>query len=332
MKAIVLEKQAPLEENPLQIQDISCPEPGPNEVRIKVNVCGVCRTDLHVVEGELPAHKMPLIPGHQIVGVIDKKGEGVTRWHGGERVGVPWLYKTCGECKYCLRGKENLCESAAFTGYDADGGFAEYMVAHEEFVYGLPGNYSDTEVAPLLCAGVIGYQALHATGLRKEGKLGLFGFGSSAHIVIQVAVHQGLEVYVVSRTDKELNLAMELGAEWVGHIDDEMGVLLDAGIVFAPSGELLVEALKKLDKGGRLVSAGIYTTPLPGFDYSLIYPEKCLTSIAHTTRKNVRAFLDVAAEFKIGTQVNLFSLDDANKALLAIKNSLVSGSTVLKVG
>jgi len=332
VKAIVLERQGPLEEHPLQVKDIPCPEPGPGEVRIKVSVCGVCRTDLHVVEGDLPAHKMPLIPGHQIVGVIEKVGEGVDSWHGGERVGVPWLYRTCGKCKYCLRGQENLCERASFTGYDADGGFAEYTVAHEDFVYLLPDNYNDTEVAPLLCAGVIGYQALHASGLQKGGKLGLFGFGSSAHIVIQVAVHQGLEVYVVSRTDKELGLAKELGAEWVGHIDDEMPVLLDAGIVFAPSGELLVEALKKLDKGGRMVSAGIYTTPLPGFDYSLIYPEKCLTSIAHTTRKNVRAFLDVAAEFKIKTQVNLFRLDDANKALLAIKNSRVSGSTVLKIG
>jgi propanol-preferring alcohol dehydrogenase len=331
VKAIILEKQGMLENRPLQIKEIPTPEPGPHEVRIKVSVCGVCRTDLHVVEGELPAHKMPLVPGHQIVGVIEKIGEGVVRWHGGERVGIPWLYKTCGECKYCLRGQENLCERVSFTGYDADGGFAEYTIAHEDFVYLLPKNYNDTEVAPLLCAGVIGYQALRATGLQGEGKLGLFGFGSSAHIVIQVALHWGLEVYVVSRTHKELSLAKELGAEWVGHIDDDMGILLDAGIVFAPSGELLVESLKKLDKGGRIVSAGIYTTPLPGFDYSLIYPEKCLTSIAHTTRKNVRAFLDVATEFKIKTQVNVFKVDDANQALLAIKNSKVSGSTVLKI-
>ena len=330
MKAMVLNKQESLEKKPLSLKDLPVPEPGPSEVRIKVIVCGACRTDLHIVEGELPAHKLPLIPGHQIVGRVEKVGSAVIKWQGGERVGVPWLYKTCGKCKYCHRGQENLCTDALFTGYDVDGGFAEYTVAPEEFVYRLPENYADLEVSPLLCAGVIGYQAFSATGLTK-GKLGLFGFGSSAHIVIQVAVHKGFEVYVVSRTDKELALAQELGAKWVGHIDDDMGVLLDAGIVFAPSGELLVNSLKKLDKGGRIVSAGIYTTPLPGFDYSLIYPEKCLTSIAHTTRDNVRAFLKVAAEVKIRTQINEYPLEEANEALLNIKNSKVSGSTVLKI-
>ncbi len=328
---MVLEKQDLLERSPLRLKDISVPEVGPSDVRIEISVCGVCRTDLHVVEGELPAHKLPLIPGHQIVGRIEAVGKDVRRWQGGERVGVPWLYRTCGKCKYCLSDKENLCDNATFTGYDADGGFAEYMIADEDFVYSLPDNYDDIEAAPLLCAGVIGYQALRATGLKNHGRLGLFGFGSSAHIVIQVAVHRGYDVYVVSRTDDELVLAKKLGARWVGHVDDEMGVLLDAGIVFAPSGELLVESLRKLDKGGRIVSAGIYTTPLPGFDYSLIYPEKYLTSIAHTTRENVLAFLRAASEFKIKTQVNVFKLEEANEALLAIKNSSVSGSTVLKI-
>lgn len=328
---MVLEKQGLLEHSPLRLKDVPVPEVGSGDVRIEISMCGVCRTDLHIVEGELPAHRLPLIPGHQVVGRIEAVGNDVKRWQGGERVGVPWLYRTCGECKYCLSGKENLCDNAAFTGYDADGGFAQYMVAAEDFVYRLPDEYSDIEAAPLLCAGVIGYQALHATGLTDRGRLGLFGFGSSAHIVIQVAVHRGLDVYVVSRTDKELALARELGARWVGHVDDEMDVLLDAGIVFAPSGELLVESLKKLDKGGKMVSAGIYTTPLPGFDYSLIYPEKCLTSIAHTTRDNVRAFLRAASEFKIKTQVNVLELEEANAALLAIKNSSVSGSTVLRI-
>ncbi|MCK4941701.1 zinc-dependent alcohol dehydrogenase family protein [candidate division WOR-3 bacterium] len=331
MKAIVLDRQEKLERKPLHLREVPTPEPGPSEVRIKVSICGACRTDLHIVEGELPAHKLPLIPGHQIVGQIDKLGDKVTKWKDGERVGVPWLHRTCGECKYCRRGQENLCDRAMFTGYDADGGFAEYTVVPEDFVYQLPENYSDLEAAPLLCAGVIGYQAFHATGLGNQGKLGLFGFGSSAHIVIQVAVHKGLEVYVVSRTDKELELARKLGAKWAGHIDDDMGILLDAGIVFAPSGELLVKSLTKLDKGGRIVSAGIYTTPLPGFDYSLIYPEKCLTSIAHTTRDNVRAFLKVAAEFKIETQINVYTLEEVNEALLNIKNSKVSGSTVIKI-
>jgi propanol-preferring alcohol dehydrogenase len=332
MKAMVLEKQDRLENNPLRLKDTLTPEPDPQEVRIKVTVCGVCRTDLHAVEGELPAHKLPLIPGHQIVGRIDKLGSEVTGWRAGERVGIPWLYKTCGECRYCRRGQENLCENALFTGYDADGGFAEYTIAPADFVYRLPVNYSDIEVAPLLCAGVIGYQALHATGLQERGKLGLFGFGSSAHIVIQVAKHRDLQVYVVSRTERELDLARKLGADWAGHVDDDMGVLLDAGIVFAPSGELLVKSLKTLDRGGRIVSASIHTTPLPGFDYSLIYPEKCLSSIAHTTRENVRAFLAVAAEFKINTQSNVYDLEDANLALLNIKNSRVAGSTILKIG
>jgi len=328
---MVLEKQQGLEKHPLKPKDVPCPEPKDNEIRIKIDVCGACRTDLHIVEAELPAHKMPLIIGHQIVGRVDRVGKDVTTWRVGDRAGIPWLYKTCGQCKYCQAGKENLCTYALFTGYDVDGGFAEFTVVHQDFAYHLPNNYSDQEVAPLLCAGVIGYQAFQATGLKNRGRLGLFGFGSSAHIVIQVAVHLGLEVYVVSRTQKELGLAKSLGACWVGHIDDDMGTVLDAGIVFAPSGELLVQSLKKLDKGGRIVSAGIYTTSLPGFDYSLIYPEKCLTSIAHTTRANVKSFLKVASEFKIKTQINTYKLEDANQALLNIKNSKISGSTILLI-
>ena len=329
MKAIVLEKQQYLEENPLRLKDVPTPEPKDDEIRININICGACRTDLHIVEGELPAHKMPVIIGHQIVGRVDKLGKSVSKWKLGDRVGVPWLYKTCGKCKYCKSGKENLCDNAMFTGYDANGGFAQYTVISQDFAYQLPENYSDLEVTPLLCAGVIGYQAFQATGLKNEGRLGLFGFGSSAHIIIQVAIHLGLEVYVVSRTQKELDLAKNLGAKWVGHINDDMETVLDAGIVFAPSGELLVKSLEKLDKGGRIVSAGIYTTPLPGFDYSLIYPEKCLTSIAHTTRQNVSSFLKVASEFKIKTQINKYELKDAQLALLNIKNSKISGSTVL---
>ncbi len=331
MKAMLLEKQDALENKPLVLRDIPTPEPAEGEIRIKVHVCGACRTDLHIVEGELPAHRMPVVPGHQIVGMVDKVGTSVSRWKPGERAGVPWLYRTCGACRFCTSGRENLCDTPRFTGYDADGGFAEYMVVDEEFAYRIPDNYTDLKAAPLLCAGVIGYQAFRATGLEGSGKLGLFGFGSSAHIIIQVAVHLGFEVYVVSRTQKELELARNLGAVWTGHIDDDMGAKLDAGIVFAPSGELLVKALAKLDKGGRIVSAGIYTTPLPGFEYSYIYPEKCLTSIAHTTRENVRAFLDVASRCSIGTEINEYRLEDANQALLNIKHSRVSGSTVLVI-
>ncbi|UCC11149.1 MAG: zinc-dependent alcohol dehydrogenase family protein [candidate division WOR-3 bacterium] len=331
MKAMLLEKQDALENKPLVLRDLPTPEPAEGKIRIKVHVCGACRTDLHIVEGELPAHRMPVVPGHQIIGIVDKAGTNVSRWKPGERAGVPWLYRTCGTCRFCTSGRENLCDTPHFTGYDADGGFAEYMVVDEEFAYRIPDNYTDLKAAPLLCAGVIGYQAFRATGLEDRGKLGLFGFGSSAHIIIQIAVHLGFEVFVVSRTQKELDLAGKLGAAWTGHIDDDMGAKLDAGIVFAPSGELLVKALTKLDKGGRIVSAGIYTTPLPGFDYSYIYPEKYLTSIAHTTRENVQAFLDVVSRCSIQTEINQYALEEANQALLNIKHSRVSGSTVLVI-
>lgn len=331
MKAYVLEKQQPLEKNPLKSKDIPIPEPGAKEIRIAVNLCGACRTDLHIIEGELPRHKLPLVLGHQIVGTVETIGRDVKLWKPGDRVGVPWLFKTCGQCKFCKSDQENLCDKAMFTGYDADGGFAEFTVIQEDFAYKLPDIYADVEAAPLLCAGVIGYQAFEKTGLKNHGKLGLFGFGSSAHIILQVAVHLGFEVYVVSRTQEELDLAEKLGAKWTGHIGDDMGCLLDAGIVFAPSGELLVNSLKKLEKGGRIVSAGIYTTPLPGFDYSLIWPEKCLTSIAHTSRRSVRSFLQVASEFKIKAKVNVYPLTDINEVLLKIKYSRVSGSTILKI-
>ncbi len=329
MKAMVLEKQDLIENRPLILKKLPVPEPKDNEIRLKINVCGVCRTDLHIVEGELPAHKMPVIIGHQIVGRVDKLGKEAKNYKLGDRLGIPWLYKTCGKCKYCKSERENLCDNPKFTGYDADGGFAEYVIIEEDFAYPLPENYNDKEVAPLLCAGVIGYQAFKATGLKNSGKLGLFGFGSSAHILLQVCNHLGIETYVVSRTEKELKLAERLGARWTGRIDDEMGILLDAVIVFAPSGELLVKALKKIDKGGIVVSAGIYTTPLPGFDYSHIYPEKTLTSVAHTSRKNVREFLNLVGKFKIRTEINEYKLEDANQALLNIKYSKVSGSSVL---
>ncbi|MEO0122478.1 MAG: zinc-dependent alcohol dehydrogenase family protein [candidate division WOR-3 bacterium] len=329
MKAMVLEKQDLIENRPLILKKLPVPEPKDNEIRLKINVCGVCRTDLHIVEGELPAHKMPVIIGHQIVGRVDKLGKEAKNYKLGDRLGIPWLYKTCGKCKYCKSERENLCDNPKFTGYDADGGFAEYVIIEEDFAYPLPENYNDKEVAPLLCAGVIGYQAFKATGLKNSGKLGLFGFGSSAHILLQVCNHLGIETYVVSRTEKELKLAERLGARWTGRIDDEMGILLDAVIVFAPSGELLVKALKKIDKGGIVVSAGIYTTPLPGFDYSHIYPEKTLTSVAHTSRENVREFLNLVGKFKIRTEINEYKLEDANQALLNIKYSKVSGSSVL---
>jgi propanol-preferring alcohol dehydrogenase len=330
VKAVILKEQKPLEQHPLSlIPDHPDPEPGDHEIRLAISLCGACRTDLHIIEGDLPAHKLPVIVGHQVIGRIDTIGKNVSNWHINDRVGIPWLYRTCGKCKYCLRDQENICDNALFTGYDVDGGLAEYITIHEDFAYPVPELYQDHEAAPLFCAGVIGYQAFQATGLKNEGRLGLFGFGSSAHIMIQVAVHLGLEVYVVSRTEHELKLAQKLGARWTGHSTDDMGVQLDAGIVFAPSGDLIVKALSRLDKGGRLVSAGIYASPLPGFDYSLIWPEKQLTAIAHTSRQSVRAFLEIAARIKIQAKTTSYPLNEVHDALLNIKHSKVSGSTIL---
>ncbi len=326
-----LRKQAPLETDPIKLCELPIPEPAENQIRIKINVCGACRTDLHIVEGELPAHKMPVIIGHQIIGRIDKIGKTVRSRQLHDRVGIPWLYRTCGDCSYCLGGRENLCDHPQFTGYDADGGFAEYAVVDQDFTYALPDNYDDAEAAPLLCAGVIGYQAYKAAGIDKPGRLGLFGFGSSAHILLQVAQHLGHECFVVSRADRELELAKNLGAAWTGTIDDNIGTELDAAIVFAPSGELLVKALSKIHKGGTVVSAGIYASPLPGFEYSAIYPEKTLTSIAHTSRANVREFMEVAGDIKIKTHINEYRLAQANQALLNMKRSSVSGSTVIRI-
>lgn len=331
MKAMLMDRPRPLEENPLRLADVPVPEPGPGEIRVKIAICGVCRTDVHIVEGELPSHRLPLIPGHQIVGIVDRIGEAVAGIELGTRVGIPWLYRTCGVCRFCRLGRENLCDNAQYTGYDVDGGFAEFVVVPAEFCYPLPGRYADQEAAPLLCAGVIGFQAYQATGLREPARLGLFGFGSSAHIVCQVARHLGHEVFVVSRTERELELARGLGAVWTGHADDDPGVLLDAVIVFAPSGELMVRALSRIDKGGRVVSAGIYATPLPGFDYSAIYPEKTLTSIANTSRRDIRSFLAVASECRINVAVTTYPLAEANQALLNIKLSRVSGSSVLVI-
>ena len=331
MKAVVLREQNPLEHNSLDIEEYPRPEPNAHEIRLAISYCGACRTDLHIIEGELPAHKLPVIIGHQIVGRVDKIGDKVTTWKIGQRAGIPWLNSTCGTCKYCHRGQENICDHAQFTGYDVDGGFAEFVIVHEDFAYTLPDAYSDEQVAPLLCAGVIGYQAFQATGLTHTAKLGLFGFGSSAHIILQVARHLGHEVYVVSRTKTELALAKKLGAHWIGRIDEPMGTKLDAGIVFAPSGELIVNALSCLDKGGRLVSAGIYASALPGFDYSLLWPEKSLTAIANTSRKNVRAFLDIAKRCTIHTKTTIYPLHEIRNAFLNIKHSRVSGSTIIKI-
>ncbi len=329
MRAMVLFEQKPVEEKPLLLKYYPVPDVKDDEIRLKIKVCGVCRTDLHIVEGELPAHKLPVIPGHQIVGYVDKIGKNVKKFEINDRVGIPWLNKTCGKCEYCRSERENLCDEPLFTGYDVDGGFAEYTIVHQDFAYPLPKNYDDIEVAPLLCAGVIGYQTFKRANL-KSGKIGLFGFGSAAHILIQVLLHLKFDVFVVSRTEKELELAKKLGAFWTGKIDD-LYEKLDGILVFAPSGELLVKALGKIKKGGIVVSGGIYASPLPTFEYENIFYEKTLTSTAHTTRENVMEFLNVASEFKIKTEINEYKLEDANLALYNIKHSKVKGSSVLVI-
>jgi len=332
LKAMVLKRIAPIDENPLEYSDLEKPSPSKGEVLLKVKACGVCRTDLHIIEGELKTVKLPLIPGHQVIGVVEDVGEEVNV-EKGIRVGVPWLYWACGECKYCRLGLENLCDKALFTGYHVDGGYAEYMIAKADFIHPIPDVYDDYHAAPLLCGGAIGYRALRLTGLleRGEGRLGLFGFGSSAHMILQVAVNRGLEVYVFTRSKSKQEYAIELGAKWAGHTRDEPPHKLDSAIVFAPASWVFIEALKKVDKGGRVVLAEIYMTPIEKLDYSLLWLEREIKSVANVTRRDVSEFLIDAAKAGVKPYVTLYDLKDANKALYELKYGEAKGSAVLKI-
>ncbi|MEP7274037.1 MAG: zinc-dependent alcohol dehydrogenase family protein [Acidobacteriota bacterium] len=311
--------------------DTPKPEPAPDDVLIRVAACGICRTDLHVIEGELAPRKSPITPGHQIVGTIEATGSAVKTFHTGERVGVAWLHRTCGRCEYCLAGKENLCEDAAFTGYSVDGGYAEHVLADESFVYRIPDAFPDLQAAPLLCAGIIGFRSLRVCGIEKGGRLGLFGFGAAAHIAIQVARHLEIDVYAFSRSPRHEKLAGELGACWTGSSDDAPPVKLDAAIIFAPAGELVVTALKTLRRGGTVACAGIHMSPIPVVDYDLLYHERVIRSVANNTRQDGEEFLKTAAEIPIRTQIEVFDLSEANVALNALKHDEVSGAAVLKV-
>jgi len=329
----VLYKQSSIEENPLRLVDIDVPEVGDDEVLLKVTCCGVCRTDLHIIEGDLRPVKLPLIVGHQVIGVVEDVGDKVESIGIGDRIGVPWLYWSCGECKYCRAGLENLCDRALFTGYSVDGGYAEYMIAREQFVHKIPSNIDDLHAAPLLCGGAIGFRALKLTKLlgANGGRLGLFGFGSSAHMIIQVAVNRGLEVYVFTRSKMRQQHALELGALWAGSPTDDPGVKLDAAIVFAPAGWVAVEALKKLGKAGRLVLAGIYMSPIENLSYDLLWLEREIKSVANVTRSDVREFLYEASRIGIKTTVTVYSLSEANEALQDLKHGKLKGSAVLKI-
>jgi alcohol dehydrogenase, propanol-preferring len=329
MKACLLASPAPIQTNPLQFADRALPEPGRGEVRIRVSACGVCRTDLHVIEGELPPRKSPIIPGHQVVGTVEKLGEGAARRRIGERVGIPWLHQTDQSCPYCRAGMENLCDRPQFTGYTVDGGYAEYAVAPEEFVYSLPEALSDEQVAPLLCAGIIGFRCLRLSGVKSGHRLGFYGFGAAAHVAIQVARHWGVEVYAATRGKNHQQLAKKLGAVWVGEAADDPPAELDAAIIFAPAGELVPPALKVLKKGGRLVLGGIHMSPIPSFSYDLLYQERSMRSVANNTRQDGRDFLRLAAEIPVRTEIQVYPLREANGALNDLKSDRVNGAAVL---
>jgi propanol-preferring alcohol dehydrogenase len=318
----------------MQWRDLPSPPLATDEVRIAVSACAICRTDLHVVEGELPARRTPVIPGHQAVGRVTELGAGVTQLSLGQRVGVAWLHRTCGACRFCRSGRENLCESADFTGWTANGGFATEIKAPAAFTYPLPDDLSDLAAAPLLCAGIIGYRALKLTGIEawSGARLGLYGFGAAGHIAIQVARGRGAEVYVCTR-DRERHqaLAAELGAAWVGGTVDPPPVPLDAAIIFAPAGEIIPPALAALEPGATLILGGIHMSPVPSFPYALIYRERGVRSVANNTRADGRAFLAEAARLHVRTHVQSFPLAEANQALIALKHDAIRGAGVLVI-
>ncbi len=350
MRAMQLAAPAPAAEAPLRLVELPVPEPGPGQVLLRVLACGVCRTDLHILEGELPPHRSPVVPGHQIVGEVVALGPGTELVApGGEagapplvpgdRVGVPWLHQTDETCRFCARGQENLCEHALFTGWDVDGGFAEYTVAPAGFVYRLPAGMTAPAAAPLLCAGIIGYRCLRLVGIVGDDaavppepkRLAIYGFGSAASLCTQVAIWRGWEVYGIARDEEHRAMARELGAVWAGESGDDPGVLYDAAIVFAPAGELAVDALRRLDKGGVVALGGIYSSPIPPIEYPWIYHERIVRSVANSTRQDARELLRDAAAIPIVSRAQEYALEQANEALLDLKEDRVRGSAVLRV-
>jgi alcohol dehydrogenase, propanol-preferring len=327
MRAMVLDAPG----NPLRAAEVPVPEPGAEQVLLRVHACAVCRTDLHVVDGELPDPKLPLIPGHQIVGTIERAGARVERFAVGDRVGVPWLGYTDGACRYCLTGRENLCDNARFTGYQIDGGYAGYAVADHRFCFPIPAGYPNLQAAPLLCAGLIGYRSLRAAG--DAERLGLYGFGASAHIIIQVAVHQGREVFVFTRDGDEegQNFARELGAAWAGGSSGSPPEELDAAIIFAPVGALVPAALRAVAKGGVVVCAGIHMSDIPSFPYEILWGERCVRSVANLTRRDGEEFFALAPQVPVRTQVRPFPLVEANEGLNALREGKIRGAAVLVV-
>jgi propanol-preferring alcohol dehydrogenase len=328
MKAQLLRRPCPVEQSPLEWTDLPVPSPGENELLIRVHVCGVCHTDLHTVEGEISA-TLPIVPGHQIVGVVEQAGATVRNFRVGDRVGVPWLHHACGECEFCRSDRENLCEQAQFTGFHVNGGYAEYAVALAQFTVGIPDGFDDAHAAPLLCAGIIGYRALRLSNVRPQQTLGLYGFGASAHLAVQIAARWGCEVFVATRGAEHQRLAKELGAAWVGRAEDVPDATLHAAVMFAPAGSLVPEALRALRKGGTLALAGIYMTPIPELKYERLYHERIVRSVANATRDDARQLMQLAGQIPLRTEVQTFPLKDANRALLALKRGEIRGAAVL---
>lgn len=329
MRAQVLHRAAPIGEGPLILEERPLPEPTPGTARVRVHACGCCRTDLHVVEGDLELGRLPIVPGHQVVGVVDALGEGCTELAPGQRVGVAWLHETCGTCAFCRRGEENLCERARFTGWTADGGYADALLVPERFAVRLPDGIADLEAAPLLCAGVIGYRALRRADVAPGERVALMGFGASAHLMLQVLRYWDCEVVVLTRGERHRALARDLGAAWVGHASALPPEPCDRAVVFAPAGELVPVALQVVRPGGTVSLAGIHMTPIPSFDYSLLWRERTLRSVANMTRSDAEEFMALAVAANVRAEIEVYPLEAANDALLAISRDAIRGAAVL---
>lgn len=332
MKAFLFKQAQIAENNPLECVDMPVPVPRAGEVLVRVSVCGICHTDLHIAEGDIVPPGLPVIPGHQIIGTVEECGPHAKRFSRGERIGIAWLRFTCGRCPFCLSGRENLCEEALFTGYHEHGGFAEYTTVHEDFAYSIPQGLSDVEAAPLLCAGIIGYRALRLSEIKEGQKLALYGFGASAHIAIQIAVHRGCEVYVFTRGLRHQELAKKLGASWVGMPGDRPPGRSDSVVIFAPAGELVPVALRNLEKGGTVALAGIHMSGIPAMDYAdCLFHERTLRSVTASTRKDGEELLQIASLIPVQTETQCFHFDELNSALQLLKNGHIKGAGVLKI-
>lgn len=331
MRAMQLSEPQSVFERPLALRELPEIQAEPGVIRVRVRACGVCHTDLHIVEGDLDLPRLPIVPGHQVVGVVDQVGAGVSEFQVGDRVGLPWLRSACGQCHYCQQGLENLCPRITFNGFHADGGFAEYVLAPATYAYHLPAGFEDLQAAPLLCAGVIGYRALRLSGIEPGGRLGLYGFGASAHVSIQVARHWGCHVYVFTRGQDHRRHALDLGAAWVGDARDQAPDQLDSAVIYAPAGWIVPEALRALRPGGTVACAGIHMSDIPQMPYELLYGERTLRSVANSTRRDVVDLLRLAAEIPITTDVEVYPLEAANQVLARIKRSEVRGAAVLRI-